>query len=149
MTLYKRGIKLLIGNITLVADDDALLEIKFSKSIYKDKSTVLDLAEAELIQYFEGKIKKFKTPIKLIGTEFQVKCWKVLNKIEYGKTISYKQEAMKLGGANYSRAVAGANNKNKLPVIVCCHRVIGSDGNLVGYAGGLKLKERLLLIESI
>jgi methylated-DNA-[protein]-cysteine S-methyltransferase len=148
MALYKRGIKLLIGNVTLIANDDALLEIQFKKSIINDSSPVLDQAEDELLRYCSGEIEKFETPISLTGTNFQIKCWKQLLKIPFGKTISYKEEAIKVGGPNYCRAVAGANNKNKLPIIVPCHRVIGSDGRLVGYAGGLKLKERLLLIES-
>ena len=92
--------------------------------------------------------KKFNLPLSLLGSDFQIKCWQELIKIEYGKTISYKEQALAFRGANYARAVAGANNKNKLPIIIPCHRVIGSDGSLVGYAGGLKVKEQLLIIEN-
>jgi methylated-DNA-[protein]-cysteine S-methyltransferase len=136
-----------IGALKIEANDSALLKIEFKKTKRNDESKVLDLASKELELYFLGKLKKFKVPIKMFGTDFQIKCWKELKKIKYGKTISYKEEAIKLGGPNYARAVAGANNKNHLPIIVPCHRVIGSNGSLVGYAGGLKIKEMLLSLE--
>lgn len=149
MALYKRGIKLLIGDITIVANANALLEIQFVKSSYNDSSSILDLTQAELESYCKGQLQNFSVPIQLEGTEFQKKCWKELSLIPYGQTISYKEQAIKLGGANYCRAVAGANNKNKLAIIIPCHRVIGSDGALVGYAGGLACKESLLSIEAM
>ncbi|MFT6630425.1 MAG: methylated-DNA-[protein]-cysteine S-methyltransferase [Bacteriovoracaceae bacterium] len=136
-----------IGALKIEANDSALLKIEFKKTKRNDESKVLDLASKELELYFLGKLKKFTVPIKMFGTDFQIKCWKELKKIKYGKTISYKEEAIKLGGPNYARAVAGANNKNHLPIIVPCHRVIGSNGSLVGYAGGLKIKEMLLSLE--
>ena len=136
-----------IGALKIEANDSALLKIEFKKTKRNDESKVLDLASKELELYFLGQLKKFTVPIKMFGTDFQIKCWKELKKIKYGKTISYKEEAIKLGGSNYARAVAGANNKNHLPIIVPCHRVIGSNGSLVGYAGGLKIKEMLLNLE--
>lgn len=146
--VYKRQINTPIGPLTLMASEKGLISISFKKTERNDKSTVLDLAAKELSQYFAGELKKFTVKLDLNGTEFQIRCWKQLQKIKYGKTISYKEEALKLGGANYARAVAGANNKNKLPIIIPCHRVIGSDGSLVGYAGGLKIKKALLDLES-
>jgi methylated-DNA-[protein]-cysteine S-methyltransferase len=136
-----------IGALKIEANDSALLKVEFKKTKRNDESKVLDLASKELELYFLGKLKKFTVPIKMFGTDFQIKCWKELKKIQYGKTISYKEEAIKLGGPNYARAVAGANNKNHLPIIIPCHRVIGSNGSLVGYAGGLKIKEMLLNLE--
>ena len=147
MTLYKRGIKFLIGEITLIANDHSLIEIQFKKSTKNDESTVLDIAEKEIKLFCEGKLKKFTVPFEMNGTEFQKKCWNKLLAIPYGEVISYKEQALKLGGENYCRAVAGANNKNKLPIIIPCHRVIGHDGKLVGYAGGINLKKKLLEVE--
>ncbi len=81
------------------------------------------------------------------GTEFQKKVWKELLNIPYGKTMTYKEQAEKIANKNYVRAVAGANNKNKIPIIIPCHRIIGSDGSLVGYAAGIKVKKYLLAHE--
>lgn len=147
MALYTRGIKSAVGNFTLIANDNALLSLEFKFSKKNDTSQILDQAEKELTHYFAGELKIFKTPLAPKGTEFQKKCWKQLQMIHYGKTISYKEQAIKIAGPTYTRAVAGANNKNPLPIIIPCHRVIGSDGSLVGYAGGLELKEKLLNIE--
>ncbi|MBD65606.1 MAG: cysteine methyltransferase [Halobacteriovoraceae bacterium] len=147
MALYRRGIKSIIGNLTLVADDQALIRCEFKASRKNDASPLLDLAEKQLQQYFAGEIKQFNLPLNPTGTEFQKKCWKYLIDIQYGQTVTYKEEAMKISGPNYTRAVAGANNKNPLPVFIPCHRVIGSDGSLVGYAAGLKVKQTLLEIE--
>jgi methylated-DNA-[protein]-cysteine S-methyltransferase len=152
MAFYIRGIKSIIGNLTLVADDNALLEIQFkstpnNKNHDRDRSKILDLTQKELDLYFQGKLKKFTVPQKPKGTDYQQKCWKVLQLIKYGKTISYKDQAIKVANANHTRAVAGANNKNPLPIIIPCHRVIGSDRSLTGYAGGLKVKQMLLDIE--
>jgi methylated-DNA-[protein]-cysteine S-methyltransferase len=144
---YVRQLATPVGLLRIEANDSALIKIEFKKTKRDDSSKVLDLASKELTSYFKGNLKKFSVPIEMFGTEFQVRCWKELSKIKYGKTISYKEEAIKLGGPNYARAVAGANNKNHLPIIIPCHRVIGSDGSLVGYASGLKVKQILLDIE--
>jgi O-6-methylguanine DNA methyltransferase len=137
-----------VGPLTLTASDNALISIEFKQNLLKEECEVLKQTKLELELYFKGKLKKFSIKLDLNGTDFQQKCWFQLKKINYGKTISYKQEAIKLGGANYSRAVAGANNKNRIPIIIPCHRVIGSDGSLVGYAGGLKVKQYLINLES-
>src|SRR5665213_388828 len=94
--------------------------------------------------YFSGKRKTFDLPIQQSGTAFQQKVWNELIKIPFGKTISYLQLAQKLGDAKSIRAAASANGRNKLNIIVPCHRVIGSDGKLVGYGGGLPRKKWLL-----
>lgn len=136
-----------IGNLTLTASESALISIEFKGTEHRDTSGVLIQAMDELQRYFEGSLTGFNTPLDIQGSHFQRRCWDELLKIPYGNTISYKAEAIKLGGANYARAVAGANNKNKLPIMIPCHRVIGNDGSLVGYAGGLDIKRKLLDIE--
>ena len=148
MALYTRGINFLSYNLTLIANEDFLIEVKFKKTNHNDCSRILDIAQKELLLYSQGVLKKFNIPIKLEGSKFQLKCWEKLLDIPYGKTVSYKEQAILVGGVNYSRAVAGANNKNKLPIIVPCHRVIGSNGKLVGYAGGLELKQSLVSLEA-
>jgi methylated-DNA-[protein]-cysteine S-methyltransferase len=137
-----------IGPLKLTASEAGLVLVEFkSCRSTTEKNHILTLAVKELSQYFAGRLKKFTVPLDIAGTDFQKKAWKELKKIPYGKTISYKEQAVKMGGANYARAVAGANNKNKLPIIIPCHRVIGSDGSLVGYAGGLKIKKVLIDLE--
>lgn len=101
----------------------------------------------ELKKYLEGKAYHFDFPLDIQGTQFQLKVWNELKKIPSGQTRSYKDIALKVGGSNYSRAVGMANNKNPLPIVIPCHRVVGSNGDLVGYALGLKLKQNLLKIE--
>ncbi|RXJ00630.1 methylated-DNA--[protein]-cysteine S-methyltransferase [Anaerobacillus alkaliphilus] len=101
----------------------------------------------QLNEYFTGKRLKFDLPIDLIGTKFQCLVWEALKKIEYGETKSYKQIAQEIGAPKAVRAIGGANNKNPIPIIIPCHRVIGSNGALVGYGGGVDKKEILLEIE--
>ena len=137
----------------------------FFKIFYKsDKITALDMIEImpsdsgiktpltdktfkELTEYFEGKRKSFDIPFKLYGTDFQKKVWTELTKIPYGGTRTYKQIAQAIGNEKACRAVGMANNKNPLPIIVPCHRVIGSGGKLVGYGLGIEMKEALLKLE--
>lgn len=102
----------------------------------------------QLIEYFNEERTSFDLPIKQDGTEFQQKIWQFLLEIEYGKTISYHDLAKKYGDANASRAVASANGKNKISIIVPCHRVIGSNQELTGYSGGLWRKKKLLDLEA-
>lgn len=106
--------------------------------------TILQLAETELVQYFAGSLQQFTVPLDLVGTSFQRTVWQQLQTIPYAQTISYKQLALQAGNAKASRAVGMANNRNPVALIVPCHRVIGADGKLVGYAGGLALKQELL-----
>lgn len=101
----------------------------------------------ELKAYFAGKLTLFKTPFVLIGSDFQKKVWKALLTVPYGTTTTYKAQTNVLGNPKAIRAVANANGKNKLAIIVPCHRIIGSDGNLTGYAGGLDRKRYLLNLE--
>jgi methylated-DNA-[protein]-cysteine S-methyltransferase len=101
----------------------------------------------QLREYFKGKRKTFDLPLEIIGTDFQKRVWKELLIIPYGETISYKELALKLGNLKTIRAAARANGANPLPIIIPCHRVIGSNGKLVGYGGGLDVKEKLLQLE--
>ncbi|HCY74326.1 MAG TPA: cysteine methyltransferase [Ignavibacteriales bacterium] len=101
----------------------------------------------QLKEYFAGNRKKFNVPLDIEGTDFQKKVWNELQKIPYGKTISYKSLSEKLGDVKAIRAVGKANGLNPIAIIIPCHRVIGADGSLVGYAGGLAIKEKLLHLE--
>jgi methylated-DNA-[protein]-cysteine S-methyltransferase len=101
----------------------------------------------QLNEYFAGTRKEFDLPLDIEGTDFQKKVWNELQKIPYGKTISYKTLSEKLGDVKAIRAVGKANGQNPVAIIIPCHRVIGANGNLVGYAGGLDIKEKLLHLE--
>ena len=101
----------------------------------------------QLEEYFKGERKFFDLPLEIEGTEFQKKVWNELLKIPYGETITYKELATRLGDEKVIRAAAHANGVNPLPIVIPCHRVIGSDGSLVGYGGGLRIKEKLLALE--
>lgn len=138
-----------IGKLHLISDDREVLAIGF-KDEWKLKpktGSVLKVAMRQLDEYFSGKRKTFDLPLKMTGSPFQLKAWKELCKIPYGKTISYKDQATKLGSSKAFRAVGSANGKNRFPIVIPCHRVIAADGGLGGYAGGLKIKTRLLQLE--
>lgn len=138
---------LLIGPLRIETTETHLISIQFQKTQRRDQLDFLDEVCKKLEDYFKGELKDFDIPLELSGTEFQKKCWNILIQIPYAETRSYKEEAELIGGANYARAVAGANNKNKIPIIIPCHRIIGHDGSLVGYAGGVKIKKILLELE--
>ena len=105
------------------------------------------LLRQELDLYFQGRLKVFATPLETIGTAFQQQVWNALLTIPYGETRSYKEQAQQLGNLKAIRAVAAANGQNKVSILIPCHRVIGSDGKLTGYAGGLNRKQSLLALE--
>lgn len=110
-------------------------------------SLLLRKTEQELEEYFEGKRKEFDLPLHLHGTEFQKKVWEALRKIPYGETCSYLDIARMVGNPKACRAVGGANHRNPVMILVPCHRVIGADGSLTGYGGGLGVKQYLLELE--
>ena len=114
----------------------------------ESSSTVISLAIEQLSAYFSGDRKYFDIPIQLVGTDFQKKVWGELLKIPYGETETYLSLSRKVGDEKFIRAVASANGANALSIIVPCHRIIGSDGKLVGYAGGLGAKKKLLELEN-
>ncbi len=128
-----------------VFSDDLLNQIKAKG--YSGDNLFFEEAIKQLEEYFGGKRKKFDLKINLNGSDFQKKVWTALCDIPYGETRSYKDIAKYIGDEKASRAVGMANNKNPIQIIIPCHRVIGSDGSLRGYAGGIEIKKRLLEIE--
>jgi methylated-DNA-[protein]-cysteine S-methyltransferase len=116
------------------------------KKINPENSLVVDVFK-QLKEYFKRERKEFDLRLEIIGTEFQKRVWKELLNIPYGKTITYNQLAINLGDKKVIRAAASANGANPLPIVIPCHRVIGSDENLVGYGGSLDVKQKLLELE--
>lgn len=140
-------IKLPLGFTKIVGDEDGITSIYILDSDEKTTDIIPEVLEDcahQLREYFEGKRTQFDLQINLEGTEFQKKVWYQLQTIPYGKTISYLQFSQQLGDVKAIRAVANANGKNPLWIVIPCHRVIGSDGSLTGYAGGLHRKQWLL-----
>lgn len=137
-----------IGKIYLEEENEHIVRISFSKIFGEQKETQLIKETCkQLSEYFEGKRKSFTLPITLKGSDFQLRVWKALSEIPYGETRCYKDIARVVGNPKASRAVGMANNKNPIAIIIPCHRVIGSNGNLTGYAGGLDKKLQLLKLE--
>ena len=117
-------------------------------SVIEQSSSVIELLQDQLGEYFEGKREKFSIPLYFLGTEFQKKVWTYLLSIDFGKTITYKEQALAMGDVKAIRAIASANGANRIPIVVPCHRVVGSKGKLTGYSGGLWRKEYLLDLEN-
>lgn len=113
----------------------------------KMRTDLLEKAQTELEEYFAGERKKFDLPLRMFGTEFQMRVWNTLLQIPYGGTLTYGEAAKIIGSPKACRAVGMANNQNPLMILVPCHRVIGADGSLVGYGGGLEIKKKLLQLE--
>ena len=136
-------------SLYLVATETHLINIQFTQpqKALLQTTELLSMTTIQLDEYFQGKRTTFSLPFKLTGTPFQLAVWKELQNIPYGQTTSYKEIAQKINTPKAYRAVGMANNKNPLPIIIPCHRVIGSNGKLIGYAGGLKLKNYLLELE--
>jgi len=148
-----------IDNIhfTVITSTNGIREIIFN--IEKDSSKLVNTIQLQpedpdmfyvypqLQEYFSGERKQFDLPLEIEGTEFQKRVWNELLIIPYGRTISYKELAVKLGDEKVIRASASANGANPLPIVIPCHRVIGSDGSLIGYGSGLEIKEKLLILE--
>ncbi|SER48229.1 methylated-DNA-[protein]-cysteine S-methyltransferase [Gracilibacillus ureilyticus] len=154
-----------IGKLTLVGSEDTIFSLnygsytankeyllkwciqhQFSPVIHYDRN-ILKEVQIQLTEYFQGLRSQFSIKYKLFGTEFQKKVWNALTQVPYGETYSYKQIAETIGSPKAVRAVGGANNKNPLSIVIPCHRVIGIDGKLVGYGGGLEKKTYLLDLE--
>jgi methylated-DNA-[protein]-cysteine S-methyltransferase len=136
-----------LGNLKLQCTDDflsALLFVENEEDVAVQDHPVLQQCRKELDEYFAGSRKEFTLPLQQKGTDFQSKVWELLLKIPYGKTVSYNHLAKQYGDLKAIRAVASANGRNNLAIIVPCHRVIGSNQSLTGYAGGLWRKKWLL-----
>ncbi len=146
-----------VGILTLIAtekglaailwEDDKPNRVKVTAGETDKSHPVLLECEKQLNEYFAGKRKEFSVKLDPVGTEFQKSVWRQLSKIPFGETRSYGELAKKLGNPKAGRAVGAANGKNPLSIVVPCHRVIGADGKLTGFAGGLENKEKLLKLE--
>lgn len=145
-----------VGNLRLIASERGLRAILWGAEdveriasidmadLVEGSTPILDQAVTQLAQYFAGTRREFDLPLDPVGTPFQQSAWMVLRTIPYGQTISYGQQARRLGDPNKARAVGAANGKNPLSIVVPCHRVIGSTGHLTGFAAGLDIKSWLL-----
>ena len=136
-----------IGPLGLVASETGLEAVQFDGGTIRTggSSSVLDEAARQLDAYFEGELTAFDLPLVLHGTAFQRSCWLALATIPYGQIVSYGEQARRLGlGNDAARAVGAANGQNPLPIVLPCHRVIGADGSLTGFGGGLHVKRFLL-----
>jgi methylated-DNA-[protein]-cysteine S-methyltransferase len=139
-----------LGSLTIASSDRGLVSVQFGLNMPAD-GVIDDAANRKAVEqlqeYFEGKRTHFDLPLDVQGTPFQVSVWNELLKIPYGSTCSYIDIARSLGKPGAARAVGMANHENPIAVVIPCHRVVGSDGSLTGYAGGLHLKKQLLGIE--
>jgi len=144
-----------IGALLLVADDQGLRRVDFPRNnrpakpdaVWTEDRAPLKDTVRQLELYFAGRLEDFDLPLAPQGTPFQQTVWQRLCDIPYGETISYGELARRIGNPNASRAVGLANGSNPIPIIIPCHRVIGSNGKLTGYGGGLPIKEKLLALE--
>lgn len=145
--------------IAVVASSEGVEQIHINPKTpysFKGKATKLQPDDPylfnvfeQLREYFDRGRKKFDVPLNLKGTEFQKKVWKEVSKIPFGKTKTYKEIALKIGDVKSVRAVGKANGANPVPIIIPCHRVIGANGSLTGYAAGIDVKEKLLALEGV
>lgn len=156
---YFKQIKSPVGMLTLIADskslvallweDDKPSEKKYPGLELSENHPILKRTESQLKEYFKGKRTKFDVPYTFYGTEFQRNVWKALSRIPYGKKKSYAEIAKEVRSPKAFRAVGAANGKNPISIIVPCHRVIGADGSLTGFGGGIDNKKFLLDLESV
>lgn len=141
-----------IGKLGIDVSEKGLRKIEFLEEdvvgVTDEKNEFVGEVEKQLNEYFRGERKSFTLPLNLYGTPFQLKVWEALQTIPYGETRTYKEIAVQIGNPKGYRAVGMANNKNLIPIIIPCHRVIGENGKLVGYAGGVEKKEYLLKMEN-
>lgn len=144
-----------IGRLRLIATDQGLSHLLFDQQAGDDMGSdgdpaeadnhpVLAAATAQLEEYFAGRRQEFDIPLDLTGTEFQRAAWSALASVPFGETRSYRQQAEAIGRPKAVRAIGAANGKNPVPIVLPCHRIVGSDGSLTGYGGGLPIKEFLL-----
>jgi methylated-DNA-[protein]-cysteine S-methyltransferase len=141
-----------VGRLTLVASGTGLRSVGWSEvatdaEIRLGRTEVIDRTRDQLDRYFAGRLRDFDLPLEPIGTDFQLSAWNVLRTIPYGSTMSYGEQAAALGDPNKARAVGSANGRNPLAIVVPCHRVIGSSGQLTGFSGGTDVKRFLLDLE--
>lgn len=140
-----------LGPLTVASTDKGIASIQFGKGLPEGATagdaTPFETVRQQLEEYFEGKRTRFELPLDVVGTQFQKAVWNELLRIPYGETRSYSDIAKAIGKPDAARAVGMANHDNPVAVVIPCHRVVGRDGALTGYAGGLHLKAQLLSIE--
>lgn len=137
-----------IGHLAIREEDGAITAIEFTDDALCPPGTpLLQEAVRQLNAYFDGTLTAFDLPLRLEGTAFRMRCWQALCTIPYGETISYGEQARRIGNPKAVRAVGGANHHNPISIVVPCHRVVGADGSLTGYGGGVNKKAWLLLHE--
>ncbi len=138
-----------IGRIWIAEKEDKICAVSLSKITVGEtlETTLIRETHKQLQEYFNKRRKTFEIPLLLNGTEFQKRVWQALMEIPYGKTMTYKEVAAKIGNPSAQRAVGMANHNNKILIIIPCHRVIGQNGKLTGYAGGIDIKQFLLNLE--
>lgn len=143
-----------VGKMGIIEENDAITHLYFSDGSLPEgaelkETELIKKAKTQLQEYFSGRRKDFDLPLKPSGTAFQQAVWQALCSIPYGETRSYKDIASQIGNPKACRAVGMANNRNPIAIVVPCHRVIGANGKMVGYAGGLSVKEHLLQLERV
>jgi len=146
-----------IGRLLLIGEDGLLEELHFpntaEKTVIEDNWRHNEECFADVLQqlgeYFAGNRQNFEVKLHLQGTDFQHSVWQELQRVPYGKTASYGEIAERIDNPKACRAVGGANGKNPIPIIIPCHRIIGNDGSLTGFGGGIELKKTLLRLENI
>jgi methylated-DNA-[protein]-cysteine S-methyltransferase len=154
-TLHRTTMPSPIGELTIVADDEAIVSIRFDAERDRRQPDVVAAAELpehrvlrraveQLREYFHGDRTEFDLPLAPIGTPFQLDAWSALRSIPFGTTMSYGEQAAVMGDRRKARAVGAANGRNPIPIVVPCHRVVGSNGHLTGFAGGIEAKAWLL-----
>lgn len=158
MTPFYKALSTPVGKLTLVANEQSLIRILWedeaasyiqtSQAQRSKNNSILQETEKQLLEYLDLKRKTFKLPLAFIGTEFQKKVWLGLSQIPFGETRSYSDLALQVGFPRAFRAVGTANGKNPIPIIIPCHRVIGTNGTLRGFAGGMERKIFLLELEN-
>ena len=136
------------GTLSIGWEENAVVSLKLGEPEFSSSSPVSELAASQLQEYFAGNRKVFTFPIDLRGTPFQISVWQALSKIPYGQTVTYKDIAKAVGNEKAARAVGIACNRNPLWIVIPCHRVVGTNRHLTGYAGGLSMKDALLKLES-
>lgn len=148
-----------IGDLMAAEEDGAVIRLCMAReggsfpeekgegAAQEKETKVLKQVYQELTEYFQGRRRVFHTPVRLFGSSFQMEVWEALQRIPYGETRSYGQLAASIGKPRACRAVGGANHKNPVMILVPCHRVIGANGSLTGFGGGLDIKQQLLELE--
>jgi len=144
-SLYTDHINTPLGDMEIACNENAVLAINFVDQVSKTRSnSITQIAKQQLLAYFAGTLETFDLPMQPSGTDFQKAVWQALTTIDYGQTASYADIANKISNPKAVRAVGAANGKNPMTIVVPCHRIIGADGSLTGYASGVERKAWLL-----